>query len=152
MRFWHDKRKPSVTFFLSSPEFCWWRRQRARVPVPGWDEAIRGVRRHRCPRRVAFTCGGRERCSSRSSRSGKPGHGVDDVGQGVPGLRGRESLQGCQRSVSVAAAEVDGRSHTFASLDRFLQLLENRHMGVGGCFSRAQLSLGAQGFYRLFPR
>lgn len=94
----------------------------------------------------------RERCSSGSGRSGKPGHGVDNVGQGVPGLRGRESLQGCQCSVSVAAAEVDGRSHTFASLDRFLQLLENTGTSVWGDFSSAQLSLGAQGFHRLFPR
>lgn len=54
--------------------------------------------------------------------SGEPGDGVDDVGQGRPGLRGREALEGRQRSVSVATAQVDGRSHTFASLDGFLQL------------------------------
>lgn len=63
--------------------------------------------------------------SSWGGGSGKPGHGVDDVGQGCSGLGGREALQGCQRSVSVAAAEVDGRSHTFAGLDRFPQLSEN---------------------------
>lgn len=68
---------------------------------------------------------GRESRSSRGGGSGEPGHGADDVGQGGPGLGGREALQGRQRSVSVAAAEVDGRSHTFAGLDRFPQLSEN---------------------------
>lgn len=87
----------------------------------------------------------RERCSSGSGRSGKPGHGVDNVGQGVPGLRGRESLQGCQCSVSVAAAEVDGRSHTFASLDRFLQLLENTGTSVGGGFQQCTIISGSTG-------
>lgn len=93
----------------------------------------------------------RERCSSRSSRSGKPGRGVDDVGQGVPGFRGRESLQGCQSSVSVAAAEVDGRSHTFASLDRFLQLLENTGTSVWGVFRLCTIISGSTGLLPPLP-
>lgn len=93
----------------------------------------------------------RGRCSSRSGRSGKPGHGIDNVGQGVPGLRGRESLQGCQRSVSVAAAEVDGRSHTFASLDCFLQLLENTGTSVWGTFQPCTIISGSTGLLLPLP-
>lgn len=132
MCFWHDERKPPVTFFffLPPPEFCWWwwQRQPARVPPSGrdgGDEVTHGAGHRWCPSQLGCSCLWRESGSSQGSRSGKPGHGVDDVGQGGPGLGGREALQGRQSSVSVAAAEVDGRSHTFASLDRFLQLSEN---------------------------
>lgn len=73
----------------------------------------------RCSRRR------RERRSSWGGGSGKAGHSVDDVGQGGPGLGGREALQGRERPVSVEAAEVDGRCHTFAGLDCSLQLSGN---------------------------
>lgn len=93
----------SFSFFSPFPEFCLSWREVRRVPADGHPAAP-------------------------TKSSGEPGHGVDDVGQGGSGLRGRETLQGCQCAVSMATAQVDGRSHTFASLDRFLQLLGNTGM------------------------
>lgn len=85
----------------------------------------RGVGCCRCPCWAAPTRHGGKSSLPLGDRSGKPGDSVDDVGQGGPGLRGREALQGCQRSAAVAPAEVDCRSHAFAGLDRLLQLSEN---------------------------
>lgn len=143
-------------FFFPPPEFCWlWRQQLGACSsaVMGWGDEVTvvGVSTGLLPPGCSHLW--RKSSSSRGGDSGKTGHSIDDVGQGGPGLGGREELQGSQRSVSVVAAEVDGRSHAFASLDRFLQLSENT--GTRGGFRQCwctQLCLRTQGFHLPFPR
>lgn len=101
-----------LVFFFPPPEFCCWWGQPVQAPLWGW-------------RNGGGSGAGSQSHAQRERGSGEPGHSIDDVGQGSPGLRGREAVQGLQRAVSVAAAEVDGSSHTFASLDGFPQLSEN---------------------------
>lgn len=151
MRFWHDKRKPSVTFFLSSPEFCWWRwRQRARVPLPGWDEVIGGVRQHWCPCRVASTCGG----GDAPPRAAGQGNLVT-----AQTMLAKASLasEGGNRSRAASALFPWQRQRSMAEVTPLPALIAScscwktqAHRCEGG-FGHAQLSLGAQGFYRLFP-
>lgn len=128
MCFWHNKPKLAVTFFFPSPSRILLVVANSACCSMGTGrggEVTRGVGCCRCPCWAAPTRHGGKSSLPLGDRSGKPGDSVDDVGQGGPGLRGREALQGCQRSAAVAPAEVDCRSHTFASLDRLLQLSEN---------------------------